>query len=324
MAFTETKWVWMNGRMIAWDEAQVHSSTHALHYGTGVFEGTRAYLTERGTAVFRLSAHMDRLFASAETYGMEIPFTRDQLVEATHAVIAKNGFGNCYLRHLCYLESANLGIRAECPVGFLILVWRFENPHGAKGIESGIRATISPWRKFSSDMMPTTAKASGQYLNSRLAVSEAAKRGFDEAILLDTQGNVAEASIANVFLVRDGRLITNDEKSSILLGITRRSVIELARDLGYRVDITTIRVSDLLEAEEVFVTGTASEVIPVRQIDGKSVGSGTRGPVTTALQRAFFDATAGRNALHADWLELATGDSSLLVTHSAESGAGIL
>ncbi len=316
MTFAETRWAWINGEMVAWGEAQVHSSTHALHYGTGVFEGTRAYVTDRGAAVFRLGAHLDRLSASAEVYGMKIPFTRAQLAEATHAVIAKNGFGNCYLRHLCYLGSANLGIRAECPVGVLILVWPLENPHGAKGIEGGIRATISPWRKFSSEMMPTTAKAAGQYLNSRLAVTEAARRGFDEAILLDTRSNIAEASVANVFIVRDGRLITNDERSSILLGITRSSVIQLARDLSYGVDITEIRMADLLAADEVFLTGTASEVVPVREIDGKPVGTGTRGPMTRTLQNAFRDATSGRNPRHTDWLDFAPNDAGVLIGSS--------
>ncbi len=304
MSFGETKWVWINGRMVAWDEAQVHTSTHAMHYGTGVFEGTRAYLTARGAGIFRLDAHLDRLFTSAAVYGMEIPFTRIELARATDEVISKNAFGNCYLRHLCFLESANLGIRAECPVGVLILAWPLENPHGAWGMESGIRATISPWRKFSSEMMPTTAKASGQYLNSRLAVMEAVKRGFDEALLLNTQGNIAEASVANVFIVREGRLITNDERSSILLGVTRATVIELARDRGYDVDITAIRVEDLLSADEVFLTGTASEVVPVREIDGQLIGTGSRGLVTKELQHAFFEATVGRDARHTDWIAL--------------------
>lgn len=305
MTFGDTKWIWMNGEILAWNEAKVHASTHGLHYGTGVFEGTRAYLTERGPAVFRLQAHLDRFFASAEVYRMKLPYTRDEIANATHQLIAANGFGNCYLRHLAYNESANLGIRADCPVGLVILAWPQDNPHGAKGIETGIRATISPWRKFSSEMMPTTAKAAGQYLNSRLAVSEAASRGFDEAILLDVNGNVAEASIANVFVVRDGKIRTNDARSSILLGITRASVIELARDLGYQVDISTIDSEDLLQADEVFITGTASEVIPVREIDGKVIGSGSGGPVTKALQAAFYEAVRGKNVLHQDWLDFA-------------------
>lgn len=307
MSFEGTKWVWINGVMVAWDDARVHTSTHAFHYGTGVFEGTRSYVTERGPAVFCLDAHLERFFASAKVYEMEIPFTRSELRGATHEVIARNGFGNSYIRHLCFLESADsLGIRVDCPVGILILAFAWDSHHGRQAMENGIRATISPWRKFNSEMMPTTAKASGQYLNSRLAVREAAKRGFDEAILLDTRGNIAEASVANVFIVRDGRLLTNDEQSSILLGITRRSVLELARDLGFGVDITSIRPDDLLAADEVFLTGTASEVVPVREVDGNIIGSGTRGPVTTALQKAFFEAAAGRDPRHPDWIEVMT------------------
>lgn len=317
MAFTDTKWVWMNGKMLSWAGAQVHGSTHALHYGTGVFEGTRAYMTGRGVGIFRLDDHLNRLFASAAVYGMEIPFTREELTEATHEVISQNGFGNCYLRHLCFLESASLGVRADCPVGVMILAWPLENPHGAEGMATGIRATMSPWRKFSSEMMPTTAKASGQYINSRLAINEAAARGFDEAILLDVHGHIAEASVANIFIVREGRIMTNDERSSILPGITRDSIMTLARDLGYGVDVTSIRVEDLLNADEVFVTGTASEVVPVREIDGRMIGNGSRGNVTKELQRAFFDATGGRNPAHTDWIDLVPAIEPVKVACSA-------
>ena len=317
MMFDKTAWVWMNGEMIAWDAAQVHSSTHTFHYGTGVFEGTRAYQTDQGVAVFRLTDHIDRLFASAAVYEMEIPFTREQIAEATHETISRNGFGSCYLRHLCYLGSATLGVKANCPVGLLILSWPLDNPHGIEGMSRGIRATISPWRKFSSEMMPTTAKAAGQYINSRLAINEATKRGFDEAILLDVNGNVAEATVANIFIVREGRLITNDERSSILLGITRDSIVTLARDLGYEVVISPISVADLMGADEVFVTGTASEVVPVKEIDTKIIGNGSRGAMTKALQEAFFRATAGRDPKHMDWVQLAqTVEPAEAVSHS--------
>jgi branched-chain amino acid aminotransferase len=305
MAFEKTQWVWLNGELVAWDDAQVHVTAHTFHYGTGVFEGTRAYVTDHGVGVFRLTDHINRLFASAAVYEMEIPFTRQQIADATDETIAKNEFGGCYLRHLCYLGSGTLGVKANCPVGLVILSWPLDNPHGAEGMSRGIRATISPWRKFSSEMMPTTAKASGQYINSRLAINEATKRGFDEAILLDVHGNVAEATVANIFTVREGRIVTNDEKSSILLGITRDSILKLAGDLGYKIDIAPIRVPDLMNADEVFVTGTASEVIPVREIDSRVYGNGTRGPVTKALQEAFFKATAGRDAKHVDWIHMA-------------------
>jgi branched-chain amino acid aminotransferase len=190
----------------------------------------------------------------------------------------------------------------------VIVAWPWEHAHSELNRERGIRATVSPWQKFSSAMMPTTAKASGQYLNSRLAVTEAAKRGFDEAILLDVNGNIAEASIANVFIVRAGRIVTNDEQSSILLGITRDSVIELARDAGYQVDINRMRVGDLLAADEAFLTGTASEIVPLRELDGKPLGTGSRGAVTELLQAAYRTATSGQDARHEEWLDFAVRD----------------
>jgi len=308
MSFAHTRWVWLNGRLVAWNEAKIHSSAHGLHYGTGVFEGTRCYATDRGPAIFRLDAHLDRLFASAEIYGMAIPFTREELRQATLDVVTRNGFGDSYLRHLCFLDTGSLGIRAACPVGVVIVAWPWESVYSAMDLERGIRVTVSPWQKFSSAMMPTTAKASGQYLNSRLAVTEAAKRGFDEAILLDVNGNVAEASVANVFLVRDGRLVTNDERSSILPGITRATVIELARDSGYPVEIDRMRVGDLLTADEAFLTGTAAEIVPLRELDGKPLGMGSRGPVTALLQAAYQRVTSGQDARHEKWLEFAVND----------------
>jgi len=311
MSFAHTRWVWLNGRMVGWSEAQIHSSAHGLHYGTGVFEGTRSYATDRGPAIFRLDAHLDRLFASAQVYGMEIPFTKEELREATRAIVSRNGFGDSYLRHLCFLDSGSLGIRARCPVGVVIVAFPWEPVYSAITLEQGIRVTVSPWQKFSSAMMPTTAKASGQYLNSRLAVTEAAKRGFDDAILLDVNGNIAEASVANVFLVRDGRLVTNDEQSSILRGITRDSVIELAHDFGYEVEINRMRVGDLLAADEAFLTGTASEIVPLRELDGKTIGTGSRGAVTALLQEAYRAVTSGQDARHEEWLDFAVSDERL-------------
>jgi branched-chain amino acid aminotransferase len=312
MFFEDTHWVWLDGRMVVWEEAQVHASAHGLHYGTGVFEGTRAYATDRGPAIFRLDDHLDRLFASARVYGMKIPYTRDQLAAATREVIERNIFGNCYIRHLCYMDEGSLGIRAQNPIGFSIIAWPWENQHGAEGLKRGVRATISPWQKFSSTMMPTTAKAAGQYLNSRLAVTEAASRGFDEAILLDVNGNIAEASVANVFIVRDGRLYTNDERSSILMGITRRTIIQLACERRRLVEVRALKVEDLMSADEVFLTGTASEIVPVREVDGQIIGSGARGPVTTELQTAYFNATRGLDPRHEDWLNFVGVESEAL------------
>jgi branched-chain amino acid aminotransferase len=288
--------IWLNGRMIEADEARVSAATHGLHYGTGVFEGTRSYMTGRGPTLFRLDDHIDRWFASARVYGMEIPYSREQLIEATHEVVEHSG---------------SLGIRAKNPLGAAILAWPWSNQHGDKGLKHGVRATVSPWRKFSSSMMPTTAKASGQYLNSRLAVDEAASRGFDEAILLNVEGDLAEASVANIFLVHDGRLITNDERSSILMGITRDTILELARDRRILTEVRRMNVEELFTADEIFLTGTASEVVPVREVDGARIGNGGRGEMTAELQAAYFAATHALDARREDWLDYA-GQSAVM------------
>lgn len=295
--------IWLNGRLTEADEARVSVATHGLHYGTGVFEGTRSYMTGRGPAIFRLGDHMERWFASARVYGMEIPYSLEELIEATHEVVERNGFGDCYLRHISYYDSGSLGIRAKNPLGAAILAWPWSNQHGDKGLKHGVRATVSPWRKFSSSMMPTTAKASGQYLNSRLAVDEAANRGFDEAILLNVEGDLAEASVANIFLVRDGRLITNDQRSSILMGITRDTILELAYDRRIPTEVRRMSVDELFTADEIFLTGTASEVVPVREVDGVGIGNGGRGEMTAELQAAYFAATHGLDLRREDWLD---------------------
>ena len=300
-----TKYAWLNGSLVEWDSAQVHGSAHGLHYGTGVFEGTRSYETDRGPALFRLDDHLKRLKRSASAYEMEIPFTHEELAEATRQIISANGLGDSYIRHLCFFDQGELGIRSKCSVGVVILAWAWTGHHGKDGLQNGIRATISPWRKIGTDMLPTTAKAAGQYLNSRLAVSEAASRGFAEAILLNAQGNVAEASVANVFIIRDGVLITNDADASILLGITRDSAIQIAEGLGVPVTIRDFGPDELLSADEVFITGTASEIVPIREIDGTRIGHGKhsgRGEITRRIQEEFLAATRGQSARYAGWL----------------------
>ena len=305
MSFDQTQWVWRNGEIIRWEDANTHVSSHALHYGSGVFEGMRCYATDDGPAVFRLDAHLDRLYGSGSVYGLEIPYRREELAEAISELIRLNEFDSCYVRPLCYYGTSTLGVHpAKCPVEVVILTWPWAAYLGDEGLDKGVRVTVSPWLKFHSQMMPTTAKACGQYLNSMLAVRDAVSRGFDEAILLDIDGHIAEGSGENLFLVRDGRLLTNDERHSILMGITRDAVIRIAEDLGCRVEITALRLEDLLSADEAFFTGTAAEVTPIREVDDTVIGAGRRGPVTEQIQEVFFAATSGRDARYKDWLHL--------------------
>ena len=303
VTFAETKWVWMNGSLLPWSDATTHVSAHALHYGSGVFEGIRCYETACGPCVFRLDAHLERLYTSARVYGINIPYTREERTEGICDVIARNGFSSCYVRPICYYGSDSLSLHPRnCPVEVAILAWPWAAYLGTEGIERGVRVTVSPWRKFQSFMMPTTAKACGQYLNSILAVRDAVTRGYAEALLLDADGRLAEGSGENLFIVRDGRLITNDERHSILLGITREAVLEIARDLGYTLEVGDVYLEDLLSADEAFFTGTAAEVTPISEVDGQPIGVGRRGPITEEIQQVFFDATQGRHPLYKDWL----------------------
>lgn len=314
MSFDQTKWVWQNGKFIPWAEATTHVSVHALHYGSGVFEGMRCYNTLDGPAVFRLSEHLDRLYQSADTHGISIPYQKEDLSDAVCELIELNEFSSCYVRPLCYFGSGSLSLHpAKCSVEVVILTWPWAAYLGDAALQNGVRVTVSPWLKFLSEMMPTTAKACGQYINSILAVREAVSRGYDEALLLDLDGNVAEGSGENLFLVKNGELFTNDERHSILLGITRDAVIQIASDLGFRVNIGAIPLSALLDADEAFFTGTAAEVTPIREVDGSVIGVESRGPVTETIQTAFFDATAGKDDRYRDWLTFVANQSVRLV-----------
>lgn len=305
MSFEQSKWVWRNGEIVRWEDATTHVSAHALHYGSGVFEGIRCYATDHGPAIFRLDVHLDRFYASAEVYGLEIPYGRLELTGAIEELIRLHEFESCYLRPLCYFGSDSLSVHpGKCPVEVVILAWPWAPYLGAVGLEQGVRVTVSPWKKFHSEMMPTTAKACGQYLNSILAVRDAFKRGFDEALLLNSDGHLAEGSGENLFIIRDGELITNDERHSILMGITRDAVISIARDLGHRVVTRAMTLEDLVAADEAFFTGTAAEVTPIREVDGVAINGGSRGPITEEIQRVFFSAVAGREERYSDWLHL--------------------
>lgn len=314
MSFEQTEWVWMNGRVVRWQDATLHVSSHALHYGSGVFEGIRCYETVDGPALFRLDAHLDRLYTSAAFYSMPIPYSQGEISDAITEVIERNGFRGCYVRPIVYYGSSTLGVHPrDCPIEVAILVWPWAAYLGDEGLERGVRVKVSPITKFHSRMMPTIAKACGGYINSMLAVREAMAAGYDEALLLDERGNVAEGSGENLFVVRGGRLLTNDEHSSILLGVTRDAVIEIARGLGYEVEVGVIRLDDLITADEAFFTGTAAEVTPIRELDDTPIGKGGRGPVTEAIQQRFFDAVLGRDPRYRDWLHFVGKPASLSV-----------
>lgn len=303
MSFENVTWVWKNGEIIPWADATVHVSAHALHYGSGVFEGIRCYETQLGPAVFRLPEHLDRFHASAAAYSFRIPYTNEELAEAICSLIERNGFTSCYIRPIYFKGSGTLGVHpGKCPDETAIMVWPWGSYLGAEGLEKGVRITVSPWRKFHSSMLPTTAKGCGQYLNSILAVQDAFSRGYDEGLLLDKNGSLAEGSGENLFVIKNGRVTTNKADDSILMGITRDAAIEIARELGYEVTEKSLELEDLLASDEAFFTGTAAEVTPIRQVDERTIGEGRRGPVTRHIQDTFFDAVNGRDPRFQKWL----------------------
>ena len=283
--------IWMNGEFVAWEDAKVHVLTHGLHYGTGVFEGIRCYDTEIGPAVFRHEDHLKRLARSAELYYMPLPFDLQALRTATHELIARNVLRSCYIRPLAYRGYGQMGLNPlEAPVDVAIAVWEWGAYLGEEGKRSGIRAKVSSWRRISPESLIPSAKASGQYLNSVLAKIESQKAGYEEAILLDDHGRVCEGSGENIFVVWEGRIITPPPAASILDGITRKSVLQIARDLGVEVIERDIARAELYLADEVFMTGTAAELVPVREIDDHAIGDGSPGAITRAVQTAFEDA----------------------------------
>jgi branched-chain amino acid aminotransferase len=309
--FDEAQWLWMDGAVVPWNDATVHVSAHALHYGTGVFEGIRCYETPDGPAVFRLDAHLDRLFASAETYGIWIPCTRKELFNAVLEVVQRNGFQSCYIRPICFHGSHSLGLLPDrCPVHVSVMAWPWDPLHGNAALKHGVRVDISRWLKFSGEMMPTTAKACGQYLNSILALRAANGAGCQDSILLNVQGSVAEASGENLFIVKDNMIATNGEGDSILLGVTRDSVVTLARDLGLPVQIRTIELPELLNADEAFLTGTAAEITPIREVGDAVLGCGRPGPVTQRLQQTYSGVVRGHNPPYRHWLSYVSQESN--------------
>lgn len=299
----KSEWIWMNGELVPWDDAKVHVLTHGLHYGTGVFEGVRAYETDRGPAIFRHRDHLERLQKSAELYYIDLPYSLEELREATHEVIRRNGLDSCYIRPIAFRGYGEMGLYAPtAPVEVIVAVWPWGAYLGEDGKRNGVRAKVSSWRRISPDSLIPHAKASGQYLNSILAKTEAAKAGYDEAILLDQNGVVCEGSGENVFLVREGELVTPGHTASILDGISRKSVIQIAEDLGYTVVERDISRSELYVAEEAFLVGTAAELVPVREIDDRDLGE--PGEITRVLAAKYEDALHGRAQEYLEWLDI--------------------
>jgi branched-chain amino acid aminotransferase len=300
----ETEKIWMNGELVDWADARIHVGAHGLHYGSGVFEGIRAYETDKGSAVFRLTDHLERLQNSAKLLHMELPYSVEELRASCHELIGVNGLPECYLRPIAFFGYGELGVSAlGNPVDVVIMSWPWGAYLGEEGLSKGISAKISSWTRIGPNVIPHVAKATGVYLNSMLAVTEANRAGYDEAILLTADGLVADGSGENVFIVKGGELYTPDLSTSILPGITRDTVIQIAQDLGYRVHEKALIRSDLYLADEAFMTGTAAEVTPLRSVDDIEIGVG---PITLEIQEAYLDTARGRSERWAQWLEYAT------------------
>ncbi|MDX6453374.1 MAG: branched-chain amino acid aminotransferase [Gaiellaceae bacterium] len=297
----ETEKIWMNGELVDWADAKVHVGVHGLHYGSGVFEGIRCYDTPKGPAVFRLVEHMQRLHNSARLLHMQIPYSVDELKDATNELLGANGLDECYIRPIAFYGYGQLGVAARGnPVETVVMSWPWGSYLGDDGLTNGIRAKISSWQRIPPNVVPHVAKATGVYLNSLLAVTEANNAGYDEAILLTPEGTVADGSGENIFVVRDGVIYTPDLASGILPGITRDTVTQIAQDLGHTVLEKALIRSDLYLADEVFMTGTAAEVTPLRSIDDHEIGVGE---ITLAIQRAYLDTVRGKSERWSQWLD---------------------
>jgi branched-chain amino acid aminotransferase len=300
----ETEKIWMNGELVDWNDARIHVGAHGLHYGSGVFEGIRAYETPKGPAVFRLTEHLQRFENSARLLHMELGYSLEELREACHGLVNVNGLPECYLRPVAFYGYGELGVSAVGnPVDVVIMSWPWGAYLGEEGLKNGISAKISSWQRIGPNVIPHAAKATGVYLNSMLAVTEANRAGYDEAILMTAEGYIADGSGENVFIVKNGELFTPDLSASILPGITRDTIIQIAQDLGYRVHEKPLIRSDLYLADEAFMTGTAAEVTPLRAVDDVEIGVG---PITLEIQENYLETARGRSERWAQWLEYAT------------------
>jgi branched-chain amino acid aminotransferase len=301
MGFTPTETIWFNGKLVPWNDAKVHVLAHGLQYGTGVFEGMKSYPTADGPAIFRLDAHLERFYKSAEVYDLVIPYPIDTIADASREVVKANKLEASYLRPVAFFDAGTLSVwTAECPVSVAIAAV----PTGKylANADAGVRVTVSPVRKFDNSAIPAWAKACGQYINSARAVNDAQRKGFDEALLLNSQGLVAEGSGENLFVVKDGAIVTNDKDASILMGVTRASVLEIAKDLGIETKVAPISVEDVLGADELFFSGTAVEVTAIREVDGRVMSGGKPGEVTRRIQDTFNQAVRGQLPQYRHWL----------------------
>jgi len=304
MPITPTEKIWMDGELVDWKDARIHVLTHTLHYGCGVFEGIRAYPTDSGPGVFRLTDHIVRLFNSAKIFMIDIPFSLEQIVEATKTTVRVNGLNECYIRPLVYLGYGEMGLNPlPCPVNVSVAVWPWGAYLGDDGVANGVRMKISSWQRHDPNAMPPAAKGTGMYINSSMAKVEALKAGYDEAILLSPQGYVSECTGENLFVIRGGRLITPPLSAGALEGITQDSVVTIARDLGYEVEYGNILRSDLYTCEEAFLSGTAAEVVPIASVDDRPVGEGRPGPITRQIQEIYQAAVRGQVDRYKDWVE---------------------
>lgn len=294
--------IWFDGEMVPWRDAKVHVLTHTLHYGMGVFEGVRAYHADQGTAIFRLQEHTDRLFRSAKIMNMNMPYSKDELNAAQLAAVRENTLDSAYIRPMCFYGSEGMGLRADnLKTHVIVAAWSWGAYLGQEALEKGIRIRTSSFSRHHVNIAMCKAKANGNYISSMLALSDAQRDGYDEALFLDVDGFVAEGSGENFFMVRDGVIYT-PELTSALDGITRATVIQLAEEEGYTVKEKRITRDEVYVADEAFFTGTAAEVTPIRELDGRSIGCGSRGPITEKLQKKYFDVVHGRSAAHIDWL----------------------
>ncbi|WP_207587654.1 branched-chain amino acid transaminase [Halomontanus rarus] len=295
--------IWMDGEFVDWEDAQIHVLSHGLHYGTGVFEGARCYDTEEGPALFRWDEHVERLFQSAKPYEMEIDHSAEEITDATLELIDRQDLESCYIRPIAFYGYDSLGVApGDCPTRTAIAVWPWGAYLGEDALENGIEVMVSSWRKHASSQIPTNAKTTGLYVNSLLAGEEARRNGYAEAIVLNKEGNVAEGPGENIFLVRDDTIYTPGLSESILDGITRDSVITIARDLGYTVnDTASLSRGELNTADELFFTGSAAEVTPIRKVDNVVIGDGSRGPVTEEIQQKFFEVVERRTDEYDEW-----------------------
>ncbi len=296
--------IWFDGEMVQWRDAQVHVLTHTLHYGMGVFEGVRAYKTDQGAAIFRLKEHTDRLFNSAKIMNMSIPFSKEELIDAQIASVRDNNLDSAYLRPMCFYGSEGMGLRADnLKTHTIVAAWEWGSYLGADNMEKGIRIKTSSFTRHHVNISMCKAKANGHYINSMLALQEAITDGYDEALLLDVEGFVAEGSGENIFIIKDGVIYTPD-LTSALNGITRNTIMALADDLGYEIIEKRITRDEVYIADEAFFSGTAAEVTPIRELDNRPIGTGTRGPITEKLQSLYFDIVHGRVDKYKDWLTL--------------------